>query len=348
MSLQSKYIGFLDAIKLTRQSDEYKTVREKDDLVTGKVEAAFKKEGYTVKRNFIQGSLAQFVDIGVKPLDGDYDIDRAIAIEDDNNAPEDPVEPKKIVRDVLDAHGFKEPRIKRPCVTADYKGQNFHIDFPVYKVDAFDDYFIAMGNENSSDESKGWEEADPKGLVDWIKKRETLVETLTDEEHTQFRRVARYIKRWRDHTYTNDTERKKIYSIGLTVMFKTVFSPEISDEGKADDHKALINTVEEIIDSAYFFTDLGEGKYDLQVDLPVKPNEDIFTKHGKTVGTSFRNKLKKLLSDLKEVSEMESISDQCEKLRKVFGDDFPEDNSDPDGERHKAKEAGVVGVSSGA
>lgn len=350
MSLQTQYTKFFDSIKLTRESDKYKEAREKDDLITPKVESAFKVKGYEVNSNFLQGSLATHT--GIIPLDGDYDIDRAVVITK-SSSPTDPVEPKKVVKEVLSSHGFKNPRIKTPCVTANYENKPLHIDFPIYRIDEYGNYQLAVGKENANEENRNWDDSDPKGLVNWITSdtnhQSCLLEKLTDAEKWQYYRLVRYIKRWRDFQYESETQRKKIYSIALTVMFKESFKPNVDDSGKTDDHSALKATLEIILNKKYYFIDTGEGNFNIIVNLPVKPNRDIFNDKGSNVGTTLKNRLKKLLDTLHTVDDNEDLKEQCELLQKQFGDDFPvPDNSNNSNSRTTSKTAGLVGVSNGA
>lgn len=353
MSLQTQYKKFADAIALTRESEKYKEAREKDDLITPKVEKAFREENYEVHSNFLQGSLATHT--GVIPLDGDYDIDRAIAITQESS-PDNPVEPKKIVKQVLLDHGFNEPKIKKPCVTADYKNKPIHIDYPIYRVDTFDSYQLAIGKENSDENNRSWDDADPNGLVSWIKSdtnhQSCLGEALSKEEKRQFYRLVRYIKRWRDKRYGQESERKKVFSIALTVMFKESFKPNIdSDTGKADDHESLKDTLDVILNQSSYFSSAGNEKYHISVRLPVMPYRDIFSENSKTVGTLLKKRLEKLLDVLKEVDKKETLKEQTELLQKHFGDDFPiaeDSKSKKRRSRVTSAGAGIVGVSGGA
>ncbi len=354
MSLQAQYIKFKKNIALTRESIEYKDAREKDDQITPKIEQAFKDKGYEVHSNFLQGSLATHT--GVIPLDGDYDIDRAIAITS-GSSPSNPVEPKRIVKSVLSNHGFKDLDIKKPCVTADYKSKPLHIDFPIYRITIFDDYELAIGRENSNEDNRLWDDSDPKGLVGWItsnKNHQVFWNTLSSEEKHQFYRLVRYIKRWRDFKYTSEEQRKKVFSIALTVMFKESFKPNVDDNGKADDHQALKDTLETLLEeNRYFFYD-GNDEYSIRVNLPKTPNRDIFDGKGKSVGTTLKNLLIRLLNALKDADDKETLKEQCEILQGQFGDDFPvpEDNnsdkSSSSSSRQCSESAGIVGVSNGA
>ena len=353
MSLQNKYKNFADKIALTRESDKYKDGREKDDMITPKVVAAFKEAGYIVDSNFMQGSLKSHT--GVIPLNGDdYDIDRAIAITEDSS-PNNPIEPKKIVKRVLSEHGFSEPKIKRPCVTADYKSKPLHIDFPIYRVDSDGDYQLAVGKENSDEDNHSWDDSDPKGLNDWITSGGNhqggwLADDLTSAERSQFYRIVRYLKRWRDFKYTSEEQRKKIYSIALTIMLKKSFCPCVDDEGIPDDHTALKDTLTVLLEDDNYFTEKWNGSIDLEVHLPVTPKSDVFKGRGDSIAEVLRNRLQKLLDVLHDVDEEDFEKEQCKILRKQFGDDFPDgnNNGNKNNSRATTKTAGLVGVSSGA
>lgn len=110
-------------IYITRQSDEYKNARQKDDNITEEIRKKFKENGYPVQDDFIQGSLA--TSTAIKEKGKDFDIDRAIVIKEEH-APADPTIPKKVVLEILENRGFKNAKIKKPCVTADYKNDPRH------------------------------------------------------------------------------------------------------------------------------------------------------------------------------------------------------------------------------
>ncbi len=349
MSLQTQYNKFSKKIALTRESKEYKKARERDDNITPKVEKALEEEGYEVDSNFLQGSLKSHT--GVTPVDDDYDIDRAIALKF-LTSPGDPVKAKKIVKDVLLKHGFTDVKIKKPCVTANYKSDNAHIDFPIYRKTLFGNFQLGVGKEHSDDSLKNWEDSDPKGLVEWVtsdKNHQSFLGlgSLSTEEKSQFYRIVRYLKRWRDNTYNVESERKKVYSIALTIMAKESFSPVIDDDtGKVDDHSALKQTVNKILEGHYF-TEEEEDKFVVCVNLPVTPNNNIYSESGKSVGSKFRRRLKRFKDNLQKVDELGSLTDQCELLRKQFGNDFPIPDSDPES-RASVDSPGIVGISNGA
>lgn len=345
MGIQRQFDKFHNTIKLGREDDAYKKARERDDSITDDVKIAFKEAGYPVTGRFIQGSLATAT--AIVPLSGDYDIDRGLVIDSDT-APENPVEPKLNTLTVLEDRGFKNAKIKTPCVTADYASENVHIDFPIYKK-AGNQHYLALGKKNSDENNRSWSNADPRGLIDWVNDSSVFWDLASDKQN-QFQRVVRYLKRWRDHKFS-EAVAKKIYSIGLTVMTKERFQPSFSSEGTRQDLLALRDTVDAILDGGYF-SHQGDDKYKVSVQLPKEPSRDIFHGSSLDTGTQLRNKMATLRNKLAEAAGLDDVVKQAKILRELFGDDFevPEPPKGNSGLAKKARYAtpGVVGTSQGA
>ena len=344
MGIQTHFNKFHDKIKLGRQDDAYKKARDRDDSIKAQVKTAFKDAGYPVADDFIQGSLK--TNTGIVPISGDYDIDRALVIEE-GKAPENPVTPKKKALEVLEDRGFKNAKIKKPCVTADYASDNVHIDLIIYKKSG-DQHYLAVGKKNSDEDNREWSEADPRGLMEWI----TDFSDHHDDDvavRTQFRHLVRYLKRWRDVQFS-DKVRPKVFSIGLTVMVKEEFVPTFNSEGAREDLEALRATVEATLDADYFDEE-DERKYRVRVDLPVEPYRDIFDGSSLDTGTQLRNKLTHLKDELKKAEGLSDEREQCKILNRLFGDDFKVPDP-PKGGSKAARaiypSAGIVGHSQGA
>ncbi|WP_172380020.1 nucleotidyltransferase domain-containing protein [Vibrio sp. Vb339] len=331
MTIQTHFDKFNKKIYLTSHSEGYKKAKEKDKSIFEEIKSAFKEAGYPVIDSFMQGSFA--VNTAINSQDGDFDIDRAIVI-DAEKAPEDPVAPKKVIKEVLDKRNFKDPRIKKPCVTADYKSINLHIDYTVYKKETSffgdDTYYLAVGKNGSSDEHKEWSEADQKGLIEWIDSVDDFVFGAT-AKRKQLKRLIRYIKRWRDVNFNSEEVRKKVFSIGLTVMLKKQYTPNPLSAVVDDDLQALKSTVDAILDADYISAPWGTDDYRVYVRLPKMPKRDIFQHKVEgghadgsdiNVGTQLRNKLLKLQEELQKALDETDEVTQCEILNKLFGDDF--------------------------
>ena len=344
MGIQTHFDRFHDRIKLGRQDDSYKKARERDDSITDQVKDSFREEDFPVIADFIQGSLA--TNTAIVPIEGDYDIDRALVI-DAKDAPSNPVTAKKTILDILEHRGFKNAKIKMPCVTADYLNDNLHIDFVVYKKSG-GQYYLAVGKRNSDENNREWSAADPRGLIDWINDNGHLGVDAT-KNHEQFRRLVRYLKRWRDFQFSESVG-NKVFSIGLTVMAREQFQPQFTTEGFRQDLVALRGTVSQMLIARYFEYQ-GDDQYIVRVSLPIEPWRDIFFGSSLNTGTQFRNKLKHLEAKLLEAEGLDDVREQCEVLNKLFGDDFVV--PDPPktgmrGTRARWPSAGLVGTSQGA
>lgn len=341
MGIQSRFNDFHDRIKLSRTDESYKKAREKDDSITTDILKAFKDKGYEVKTTILQGSLS--TDTAVKHEVKDFDIDRAIIITKDSS-PDDPVEPKLVIYDILGDRGFKNHKVKTPCVTADYAAENLHIDFTVYR-ESYGNYELAVGKTHSNAENKVWSSSDPIGLKDWIKDNSTYGNSA-DKKQQQFNRIVRYLKRWRDHQLSHNVA-KKVFSIGLTVMAKQSFFPVFSDEGIASDLEALKNCVDSMLLNNYF-TPQGDGKYSVSVMLPKSPYRDIFYGSSNDTGTQFKNKLETLKTKLSDALAETDEIEQCKILNKLFGADFEVPEATAKATRTAFATAGSVGTSQGA
>ena len=344
MGIQTHFDKFHGRIKLGRKDDAYKKARDRDDSIKAEVKTAFRKAGYPIVADFIQGSLKTHT--GIVPISGDYDIDRALVIDEDK-APKNPVTPKKKALDVLEDRGFKNAKIKKPCVTADYASDNVHIDFIIYKKSG-DQHYLAVGKKNSDENNREWSTADPRGLMEWIADFSVYYYDA-ESVRAQFRRLVRYLKRWRDVQF-GETVRPKVFSIGLTVMVKQRLAPSFSTEGAREDLVALRATVEAILDAGYFEEEKA-SEYRVRVDLPVEPCRDIFYGSSLDTGTQLYNKLKRLKEQLEKAEALSDEREQCEILNMLFGDDFKVPNPPTGGSKAKRAiypTAGVVGHSHGA
>ena len=326
MEIQAHFNVFDKNIYLTSHSDGYRKAKEKDGSILLEIKSAFNDAGYPVVDSFMQGSFD--VNTAINSLVGDFDIDRAIVIDGDV-APEDPLEPKKLILDILTKRSFKDPRVKKPCVTADYLSTNLHIDYIVYQRKG-ENYSLAVGKLNSATESQEWSPSDPKGLSSWINSPDNYGESKPNKRK-QFKRLVRYMKRWRDVNFTEEV-RKKIFSIGLTVMAKEQYKPNRYDSAILDDLSVLKIVIDNILDASYFKKQFPSEDYRVYVDLPTKPYRDIFqhkvsggeSENGSdlNIGNQLRNKLLTLQSKLQSALDETDEINQCTILNGVFGDDF--------------------------
>lgn len=321
VNLQQEFLDFHDTIKL---DDENQILREKREILLSKLKdnISEKAASYTT---FNQGSYA--MGTGVKPESGDYDIDVGIRFNIDHDDYEDPIVPKKWVRDALDGH-TKSVQIRRSCVTVTYQNGDepiYHVDFAIYaNANADGKMYIAKGKEFSDEENKIWEVSDPLGLVDTINGKCSDV-----DDRKQYKRVIRYMKKWRMHNSLL-TGNGAPTGIALTVLAYQYFQVEkeynaYSGKYVYNDFAALKSFVSKIKDA--FVLRYSEEKQDfyhaLSLYLPVEPQNSLVEKMTENQMETLYQQVSKMLEKLDLVEAQTKKADACEILEGLFGKDFP-------------------------
>jgi len=322
-NLQPQFNKFHDAIRI--DFDGNQPLRDKRDLIVKNLRDGLKKIFYPsyppTFSSFNQGSYDLYT--GVKALSGeDYDIDVGI-IFDFSKSEYKPVQVKEWVCTALET-GTRKVHIKRPCVRVQYYSnsqKHFHIDLAIYSVDK--NYFgrdinhIAKGFSGSYEHMKTWELSEPFKLKELLKSK---IADSSDRE--QFRRVIRYLKRWKDYNFSS-TVTGRPTGIALTACCYNIFVPQeiavynnYSYQYQYNDLKALQNVVNGIIG---MFT----WNNQICIKLPVEPYNDLFEKMSDNQMFSMKQKLINLRDALTNASNEYYPSSACAKLQKVFGNDFP-------------------------
>ncbi|MEY2831676.1 MAG: hypothetical protein RLZZ574_934, partial [Cyanobacteriota bacterium] len=326
---------FHERIKLKR-FEENEILKEKRDRILDRLKSNWKKvfENKDMKppqyETFDQGSYN--LGTGNKPLNGDYDIDVGIIIKISKDDYPDPVEVKKWILEALEGH-TKRVEIRRPCVTIFYQQNDepvYHVDLAVY-CQSDEKIYLAKGKLNSSEDNKIWEEADPHGLSKLIKEHysERLRRSEADrDDDKQFRRIIRYLKRWKDVQFSQDGNAAPI-GMGITIAAYYWFKPEktvidvFANKFKYKDLEALSQFVQKMIDNFTFVWRDEEYVERLEVILPVVPNCDLFSKMSNSQMTNFKEKLENLQKVLEDAIAEADPTEACELLQKQLGDDFP-------------------------
>lgn len=257
--------------------------------------------------HFHQGSYSMHT--GVKPLDGNYDIDVDLVFKCSCEDYPDPVALKSKVAETL-SRPNRTVNIRRSCVTATYikDGKpDYHVDLAIY-VERDDDCLdLAKGKKNSAEDKRFWEKSDPIHLKDAINAK------YNGFDVEQYRRCIKYLKRWSNKCFCNGGAP---ISIALTVAAYNWFQPYENDlSGKQIDLKAMKNWLKSILDN--FSGDR------LKIFLPVEPYCDLLEKMNDNQMATFKQELEDL-HEVFIVAELESLpEDACLKFQEEFGEDFP-------------------------
>lgn len=329
--LQPYFEAFHEAIKMGR-FEHNQELRDKRDILRDRLRrrlpAVFDAAGEACPRFDFRDQGSYSLGTGVLPLDGDVDIDQGLYFDVSVSDYPDPVVLKCRVRDALAGHTRGDGSrpgvvIRRPCVTVRYHVQGqplYHVDLAVYSAGARHrdgKPRLAVGRERSADENCYWEPSEPLGLNRLIRER------FEQPDIAQFRRIVRYLKRWKDLNFSADGNEAPL-GVALTTIAYEDLRPAY-DAGEADDAKALAGLVRALIQRFNvrhtFF--LGTRIAKIRIDLPVEPRSDLCERMTDRQATAFLTKLEQLASALKYARRARLEGPACERLQEVFGYDFP-------------------------
>jgi hypothetical protein len=296
------------------EDDEKATLREKRDTI---IKALRETLGNDVPpfAHFNQGSYSMHT--GVMPLDGNFDIDVGLIFDCNQDRYPDPLALKKKVRDAVNSN-FRTVLVRRPCVTVNYMSGGkiaYHVDLVIYTKGDDGKLYLAKGKENSAEELRIWEVADPKELT------KRVCGAFNDSnELAQYRRCIRYMKRWRQVQFQGAGAP---LSIALTVAALHWFKPNFGMSGKPVDLLAMLDWVNALLGQFTFDYRPDDGMHlRLKVALPVEPYSDLMTKRTAAQMKNFQGKLEALRDALENAYDEELPEDACKHLKKQFGDDF--------------------------
>ncbi|MBU0550460.1 nucleotidyltransferase [Myxococcota bacterium] len=321
MAIQPKFRQFDEAIKL-RRFDENAELREKRDRVLKRlregIERRFPDRSTRPKfETFNQGSYE--MGTGVKPVNGrDYDIDVGVRFDIEANQ-YDPVVVKRWVHEAVKEH-TSDVQFRRPCITVFYKcaGETaYHVDLAVYGKDFWGSDMLAVGKEHSSADQRKWESSKPTELT------KLIGDQYSGEDADQFRRVIRYLKRWKDVNFSAEGNAAP-RGIALTACAYHWFEPSktssfwSSEPVQYNDLDAMTRLVKQTL--AWF---LWGGR--LSVTLPVSPGNNLFEKMTDQQMAEFKGKLERLHDALIAAANCASTNEAkaCRHLIGVLGSDFP-------------------------
>lgn len=303
MGIQERFLHFHDTIRLDYESNA--GLREKRDRILRKLDGL----GRSRYRTFNQGSYA--IGTGVRPVDGDYDIDVGLALRLDPTGA-DPVKVKRWVHEVFDGH-TKRVQIRRHCVTVFYaafkNNPPYHVDFAIYAEDDDRDLHLAVGKANSRDDHREWRRSEPQALVELLKNH------LEGDDRSQFRRVVRYLKRWKEGNFPK-TGKAAPTGIALTLLCREHLQVQ-----PGDDFVATYSVFDGARQGFRRWISHGFTRR-LSAELPVEPGADVLERMSDAQMAAFETKLVQACSTMEAVASSGPAT-ATRLFQSLFGSDFP-------------------------
>ena len=201
------------------------------------------------------------------------------------------------VRDAVDGHTTTSPEHRKKCIRNIFVN-DYEIDIPVYyKVDD-KEYQLAVKNN-------GWEDSDPKAMVDWFNSKKDADGTLL--------KIVKDLKAWCDY------KRNKMPS-GLAMSILASNAKGKISYSKDRDDISLRDTLKEIKKAL-------DRKFECIV--PAIPNDDLFADYDSTRKTNFLNALTAFIEDADKALQEKNQLKASKLWQKHLGDRFP-DGEDKD------------------
>jgi hypothetical protein len=312
MSLQPLFRRFHEAIQL-KHYDENAELRQKRDNILVRLRDNLHPRTFTP---FNQGSYA--IGTGVKPIDGDYDIDIGIVFDLDFRT-NDPVTVKGWVYQAVLGH-TASVEWRRPCITVNYQQSGepkYHVDLAVMARDSSGNLRLALGKQHSSADQRAWQMDDRQGFI------EDLQRQFSGDDGGQFRRVIRYLKHWKNVHFANEGHAAPT-GLSLTVAAHRWFqlAKNHTYQGvEYDDLAATITLVRAILQSFNRVWDqsLGQHLPRLSLQFPYAPHDDVFARMTNQQMLEFQGRLEKLSGWLEEAKRSQSSAP----FQRAFGPQFP-------------------------
>lgn len=327
--LQSEFYKFNDKIRLGWK-DEQAILRERRDVILDRLRERFSGPSFA---SFNQGSYE--IGTGVRPIDGDYDIDVGLRLNATVNEWPDPVELKERIASALSGYNVE---IRRPCVTVRYQRRGeplYHIDINVYLPDPNDEKMLYLGVGKVGDvyDLKFWKHTDPLALSAMIDQQFPRA-----DDREQFRRVVRYLKRWKDIHFSSEGVSAPTGVALTTAALGRFVAARETDPVSKKIHFIDLRALTCLVDAM-----VRDAKPRLVARFPAPPSDDLFARMND-------EQMKQFVAKLAELSELlnRALSDTDDAstsaiMRRALGDGFPE--VEPSKSRRRA--GGAV-VSSGA
>ncbi len=195
------------------------------------------------------------------------------------------------VWDAVNGYTSTSPEHRRKCIRSIFSG-DYEIDHPVYYKIEGEEYQIAVKNN-------GWEDSDPKEVVDWF--------NAEKDKEGRILKTVKYLKAWCDH------KRNKMPS-GLAMTILAINAK----------NKIVLNDRNDIL-----LTDvLREIKKTLEIEftcvVPAVPNDDLFEDYDDTRQKNFMSNLESFLADAEAALKEENQLKASRLWQKHLGNRFPD------------------------
>lgn len=235
---------------------------------------------------FIQGSHK--MKSGIRTVDDICDLDDGIYFFRQPDVTATTLQ--KWVKNAVDGHTGSYPEHRKKCIRSFFY-HDYEIDHPVYYKISGQEYKLAI-------KDTGWEDSDPKAMVDWFNKQK--------DTKGQLVRMVKDLKGWCDNK-----RNKMPNGLAMTILASNAKNKFYYTDRDDITLRDTLKEIKKALDSKF------------ECIVPVTPFDDLFADYDYTRKNNFLNHLQSFIEDA-DAALRESNEQKSSKLwRKHLGDRFP-------------------------
>ncbi len=195
------------------------------------------------------------------------------------------------VWDAVNGYTDTTPEHRQKCIRSLFAG-DYEIDHPVYyKIDG-QEYKIAVKDD-------GFEDSDPKGVVDWFQKKK--------DKEGRLVRATMYLKAWCDN------KRNKMPSgLAMTILASNAKDKIVLNERDDITLRDILKEIKKALDVKF------------ECVVPAAPKDDLFANYDESRKNNFMDALKDFIDDADKALKEENQKTASKLWKRHLGDRFPE------------------------
>jgi Second Messenger Oligonucleotide or Dinucleotide Synthetase domain len=195
------------------------------------------------------------------------------------------------VWDAVDGYTGTSPEHRKKCIRNIFTG-DYEIDMPVYyKIEGVE-YQLAV-------KDTGWENSDPKALIEWFNGKK--------DSDGKLIRAIKELKAWCDHK-----RNKMPNGLAMTVLATNAKEKIVLNDRDDITLKDILKEIKRALDLKF------------ECIVPATPNDNLFLDYDKTRKDNFLNALDTFIIDAEAALKEENQLRASKLWKKHLGDRFPE------------------------
>lgn len=273
------------------------------DGLRKRIREDFKKNHPEYEPKFhIQGSASPKMRTGIRTKDDICDLDDGVYFLRQPDVTATTLQ--TWIKDAVKGYTDTDPEHRKKCIRNIFVN-DYEIDQPVY-------YKVNGMNCQLAVKDTGWEDSDPKALIDWFHKRK--------DKNGQLVKIVKDLKGWCDNI------RNKMPS-GLAMTILAVNAKANITFNSDRDDITLRDTLENI-----------KAWLDIKFEciVPVVPGDDLFKDYDKARKDNFMTALQNFIDDAKAAINEDSEKAASKLWKKHLGNRFPDGNDDDESKNDSA------------